>query len=641
MLGSEDKDTIINKFCDQLRLDIKLNERILFVQTPQVILDSFNSDIALKKGYYIFPPTGIQYLCDSIQHRSMDIQILDLNFEILKKVHNDPLFNPCEWEGIIDDKLKDFNPSIVCVSCLFDVGISAMLSVIKKARQGKSSVVIGGGVIATYEKKKLLSKDLCHFVVEGEGESKLNYLLDVLYGENNQKSTAGIHFNFNGRHKETSGPLGAVNIAGDLINTYKLINISEYSKYGSLNPFSRSLENKNKPFAAIQLGRGCRAACSFCAVRDFMGKGVRFRERKDIISEMKYLIEVENVQHFELLDDDPTFYKDEFKAFCKEIINRKWNIAWSASNGMIATSIDEEMLRLIRDSGCIGFAVGVESGNKEMLKKVMKPGSHKRFLEFGKMLNKVPEIFVKANYIVGLPEENFGQMLDSFWFSLEDNMDWGAFTVCQIIRGASAFSDSGEYFESQMKSKGKDISNFIPTRDAKDKEIDNIKKIKIGMDIFSIDRKIIPDEEQVKEIWFTFNVLSNYIFNKNLLITGVPDKFINWVERVRIAYPTNPNMNLFLAYAYVLKNNKILAQRRFADAKINIKNSQYWMQRAESFGIDELYKSIPPTVECVYSNLDNIKSILLKKIEKSCGASRWESEPDRVANPLPLVPTNL
>ncbi len=32
------------------------NERILLFSTPQVILDSFDRDIALANGYYIFPP---------------------------------------------------------------------------------------------------------------------------------------------------------------------------------------------------------------------------------------------------------------------------------------------------------------------------------------------------------------------------------------------------------------------------------------------------------------------------------------------------------------------------------------------------------------------------------------------------------
>jgi hypothetical protein len=81
---------------ERLRSPLKTNwlhKKILFVQTPQVVLDSFNRDIALAKGYYIFPPTGSQHLCEAITHRGFEVRVLDLNFEILKKVHKDPNFN--------------------------------------------------------------------------------------------------------------------------------------------------------------------------------------------------------------------------------------------------------------------------------------------------------------------------------------------------------------------------------------------------------------------------------------------------------------------------------------------------------------------------------------------------------------------
>ena len=116
---------------------------------------------------------------------------------------------------------------------------------------------------------------------------------------------------------------------------------------------------------------------------------------------------------------------------------------------------------LLRDSGCIGFSVGFESGNPEMLKKMQKPGNLKNFIDFTEKLQRYPEMFVKGNYIVGHSGENFGQMLESLQFSLNYKTDWAAFAVCQIIRGASAFADSGEYFEAQMKTEGQNIVNFI------------------------------------------------------------------------------------------------------------------------------------------------------------------------------------
>jgi hypothetical protein len=260
-----------------------------------------------------------------------------------------------------------------------------------------------------------------------------------------------------------------------------------------------------------------------------------------------------------------------------------------------------------------------------MLKRIKKPGSHTCFLEFGKMLDDFSENFVKANYILGLPEETFGQMLDTFWFSLEDNMDWAAFTVCQIIRGASAFADSGEYFESQMKTDGQGISNFIPTRYSNVGELDKLDKIKRGMDVFLIDEQIVPTEAQIKEIWFTFNFIVNYAFNKNLSIKGTPAKFINWMERVRLAYPTNPNMNIFLAYAYILDNNKTLAQKRFHDAVSNLEASEYWKERIDSFELYTLYDSLPMSGNNVHKRIDDLKKRLIGIAVRHSRMSGWKS----------------
>ena len=63
-------------YCRELRRRYPIDERkgrILFVQIPQVILSSFNRDIALRRGYYAFPPTGLQYLYEAIKHRGMEV----------------------------------------------------------------------------------------------------------------------------------------------------------------------------------------------------------------------------------------------------------------------------------------------------------------------------------------------------------------------------------------------------------------------------------------------------------------------------------------------------------------------------------------------------------------------------------------
>jgi len=594
-------------YCDSLRDDHRLNGRLLFVQIPQVILDSFNYEVARRGVYYNFPPTGIQCLYEAVKDRGLEIDILDLNFELMKRVHDDPEFQHDQWYTILEEKLDTFQPGIIALSCLFDVGIAPMLKALEIIRSRGDAVAIGGGVIATYEWKSLLDDGLCHFVVEGEGENKLNFLLDALTGESkNQPPTPGIHFRIGDEFLESQGAPDIVDYSGDLIDSYKLVPVEDYFKYGSLNPFSRE-HAKDSPFAAIQFARGCRAACTFCAVRDFVGKGVRHRPIEDVLAEMEFLITERGVRHFEWLDDDPTFYHEEFKEMLRRIIGKGWKIHWSTNNGIIGASVDEELLGLMRDSGCVGFKIGIETGNAEILKKVRKPATHDKIRRFAKMLKGYPEIFVGGNFIVGLPEEKFYQMMDSFKFGHEIGLDWSATTVCQMIRGASAFSDSGEYFESQMKSKGSQVDNFIPSRHSEKGQMKLKDGLLQGLDIFKLDPDVVPSKDQVKEIWFAFNLIGNYIYNKNLKPGGNAEKFISWVENAQKAYPTNPYMSLFLSLAYRIRGNGEKADQLAQDAERDSQN-EYWNERFEEFGLKQLLKASPKTTQDVFDLLLALQS---------------------------------
>lgn len=613
----------LDAYCTELRENLPINDRLLLVQIPQVILGSFNRDIALKRGYYAFPPTGLQYLYEAIKHRGLNIRILDLNYELLKRVFEDPSFNHADWPMILEEELGRFDPGIVGISCLFDMAIGPMLEVLERVRRRNRSVIIAGGVIATYEWKNLLSQTLAHFVVRGEGENKLNFLLDKLTPSNfGTKATPGVFFN-DGEMRESHGDPDVVMAQGNLIDSYNLVPIETYSRYGSLNPYSRQTDARGHAFAAIQLSRGCRAECTFCAVRDFMGKGVRSRPIEAVLEEMQFLYEKRDVRHFEWLDDDLLFERQEIKDLLGRIIAKGWDINWSANNGLIASSIDEEMMDLIQRSGCIGFKIGIETGNAEMLLKVKKPGTHRRFLAFSKMVENYPGPFVGGNFIIGLPGETFGQMMDTLRFSLEMNIDWSAFTVCQVIRGASAFSDSGEYFEHQMKTKGSRIVNFIPTRESSDGVVKAGKDVKRNMDVFTLSPDNKPSADQVKEIWFAFNIISNYVCNKNLRRNGRPEKYIAWIETARRAYPSNPYMLLFLAIGHRLLGHVTDCGKYLIEAKVNV-NTDYWRTRFAAFELTGLLYDFPATADEVYTTMKALRERMLARLDQWVSLPRGE-----------------
>ncbi len=602
----KDDNLLLIEYCNILKSKYRLNKRILLVQIPQLILKSFNSEVAREKGYYIFPPVGLQYLYEAIKKRDLDVKILDLNFMLLKKVFEDG-FDHRRWIDILKECLDSFDPAIVGVSCMYDLGIQPLMEVLKFLRQHNRSITIAGGVIPTYEWESLLRQDLCHFVIKKEGETRINFLFDYLTDKNlNYGPCSGVCFKYNDSYRETEGERKEVVFDTDLIDSYSLVNIREYCKYGSLNPFSRIAGLQDSPFAAIQMNRGCRGVCTFCSVRDFIGKGVRKRSVEKVLSEMNFLINKCGVKHFEWLDDDMLFYKKEFQNLLQKIIDQKWKITWSANNGLIASSIDEEMMRLMRDSGCIGFKIGIETGNAEMLKKIKKPVTLDTFRRVSCIFKRYPEIFVGGNIMLGFPQEKFYQMMDSFRFLLELDLDWGAFTICQAIRGATAFSDSEDYFTKQISSNDENIKNFIPTRESLDGRLSTKTDIFKGLEVFKINPDTAPDEEQIKEIWFTFNLVGNFINNRNLKPDGKVEKFISWVEMAQVAYPTNAYMSLFLALAYIIKGDHDKSKDYYNKAALCC-NTDYWRERFASFGLTEVLNNFPQTKSGVFDRLEHLR----------------------------------
>ncbi|MBI4232671.1 B12-binding domain-containing radical SAM protein, partial [Candidatus Peregrinibacteria bacterium] len=413
-LRGDDKstdNTKLSEFAKILREKYPINNRVLFIQSPQFLFESLNIEVIKNRGYYAYPPAGLQHLAKALSGRGLYIRILDLNYQFLKRVIYDDSFKYQNWLDMLNDCLNEYRPSIVgvtAISVYADVfkPTFPLTSILNRLRERDDCIVIAGGSTATNETENYLKNDYCHFIVEGEGENKINFLFDYLFNcEQIHKSTPGIYFKYNEQVEHTNGEKDVVALQGNLIDTYKLIPIEDYHKVGCSNPFSR-MAGQDKPFTGIQLHRGCRANCEFCDVTKFMGMGLRQYPVKDVLDDILYLVEERGIRHFEILDDDflgtPSF-KEGITELLKGMANlrQQYGITWSAGNGLIAASLNVEILCLMRDSGCVGFRIGIESGNAEMQKKMKKPASLPLLRKTGKILQKFPEIFVAGNYIIG------------------------------------------------------------------------------------------------------------------------------------------------------------------------------------------------------------------------------------------------
>ncbi len=119
------------------------------------------------------------------------------------------------------------------------------------------------------------------------------------------------------------------------------------------------------PVALIEAGRGCQFSCEFCAIHTFYGGTRRWRPPHEIAAEIR---QVHKPLIF-FVDDNITSHREAAREFFRALI--PLNIRW-VSQASITVAHDEELLHLIKASGCQGLLIGFETLNEDNLAQMGK-----------------------------------------------------------------------------------------------------------------------------------------------------------------------------------------------------------------------------------------------------------------------------
>lgn len=580
------------EYLNRIKAEFPFDNRVTLIHCPTFNFDSFNVEVAKNRAYYAYPPTGLQCLKAVLLDLGIQVDILDLNFLLLERICQGEPVDPLDLRSILDEYFDSHMVSVVGVSAgvivsnIFGVANHPFPQTLSYLMEKKDCMVLAGGVIANNEWKNLLKSNLTHLVLGEEAENKLTYVLKYLMGKETGSPMQGIYFKCDGEIGETSGEKDIVIFQEDLIPAYDQIKIESYNQVGCLSPFSRMV-GPEQVYATVQLVRGCRAQCTFCGVTPFMGS-VRQYPVDNVIREIVYLVRERGVKHIEWLDDDLLADREAAIELFRKMIDLDLGLTWAANNGLIASFLDQELLKHMVDSGCVGFRVGIESGNDTILKKIKKPASKQSLRQASKLLAQSPELFVVGCYIIGFENETVGQIFDTFKFSLEMNLSWAGFSECQEVRDASV---DEEFEADHQEGSYKRVTDFVPSKETADRTI-NARDGEQGS-IFILPKDSVPSSENLHEMWYTFNLLTNYVFNKNLLPGGSPERFIRWVTILQLSYPENAVMRLFHCLALRLSCQDEKAVAQYSRAREILQQSDYWTRRFKQFFLDEIMENPP------------------------------------------------
>lgn len=185
---------------------------------------------------------------------------------------------------------------------------------------------------------------------------------------------------------------------------------------------------KNTPSKQFLSGRGCPYECTYCFNHKFRNmfkdSGPEIRKKSvtyllDEIRQVKSRYPLKNI-----VFNDDTFILDKkwFLKFCERFIKE---IGLTYTCNIRANLMNEEVAKALSKSNCVGVNWSIESGNEFLRNVVLKRSmSREQILKTAGLLRKY-NIPNRIGNVIGLPGENFNQMLETLELNISARPNLG------------------------------------------------------------------------------------------------------------------------------------------------------------------------------------------------------------------------
>ena len=334
-------------------------------------------------------PLGIAYVSASMKKTGFNTYTLNLNH-----------YSSNDAEYILREKILSNNIDVVLLG-----GLSFQYSIIKnivdivKYIKSTIKIIVGGGIITGDPVPAMQALESVDFGIIGEGEVTVCELCYEL--ENNQVFDRVLGIIYRNEHNvliKNSERSDIEDLDSLPLPDYEGF---EYEKH--LNT-TRDKESNNirRNFNSIYIigSRSCPYNCTFC----FHTSGKRYRQRSldSIFAELDYLVNKYEIDYISIQDELFSHQRERIEEFCRRI--KKYNIGWWAQFRVDA--LDEDIVRLVKESGCNQIGLGLESADDRILKSMRKGITIKKIEHALKIIYNAQIPFV-GTFIFGDKEETF------------------------------------------------------------------------------------------------------------------------------------------------------------------------------------------------------------------------------------------
>ncbi len=360
-------------------------------------------------------PIGLMYIAAVLQKSDYKVEILDAFMAATFQKNSDTISVGMPFEQI-KQEINSRKPDIVGISGPFTCQIENSIKVSNLAKEVNPDIwtVIGGPHVTLVPKEFLEEAKNVDIAVAGEGEYAMLDIAQTFEGKKQLSEVEGIVYRQNGEVVVNKQRPFVGNLDELPYPAYDLVDMEQY-----LNPKNIGYRSFQDRAITMITSRGCPFNCCFCAVHLHMGQKFRAHSAEYVLDHIQYVVEKFKVKNIFFEDDNLTLDVKRFEAICDGIIERKIKIGWETPNGVRADCLNFELLKKMKRSGANSIFVGVESGDQQILDKVIcKSLDLNRVVEFAK---NAKEIGLKtgAFYIIGFPGETKENMQRTVTFALD------------------------------------------------------------------------------------------------------------------------------------------------------------------------------------------------------------------------------
>lgn len=362
--------------------------KVLLINPPYDIEEYYGK---LAKIAFAFPHIGLLYLASFIRSQNHQVKIYD--FQV--------------FEEDFEKFFRDFSPDMAGITCQTAL-VYSTLQLAKLIKSLKNIPIVVGGVHPTFRPNDLISDPNIDFVIKNEGEMTLSELITAIERKGDLAKIKGLVHRTGNEIIENDNRELMKDIDILPFPALDLIPIEKYHVSSDLY-FGRRT-------ALLSTARGCPFNCSFCAIKVIFSKSIRYRKLEKIFEEIDYYVNNYNADSLFIMDDVFTLNRKRVVEFCNYLIEKyDGKISWWAQTR--ADCVDQDILNLMKRSGCKILSFGVESGVDRLLKIINKNINLNQVKEAVKMV-KNAGISPRGSFILGLPTETFIDSLKTIFLAL-------------------------------------------------------------------------------------------------------------------------------------------------------------------------------------------------------------------------------